>query len=195
MYFFEQLEKEAWDMRRLLAGKAQIKIAAIGSATAAALKEHGLFADIVPKIYNAGELGKTLAENISEYSAVTIFRAEEGSLELLPPLMETGVPVNDIALYRTEYEVSSLLRHKIEKMFQKEEIDAVTFTSASTVKGFVKAIKKRRTSKCVCRLYRRTNSGRSKEIRNEDSSRKTGGYGCNDREDCGMFRKCEFLKI
>ena len=26
-------------------------------------------------------------------------------------------------------------------MFQKEEIDAVTFTSASTVKGFVKAIK------------------------------------------------------
>ena len=85
-------------MRRLLAGKAQIKIAAIGSATAAALKEHGLFADIVPKIYNAGELGKTLAENISEYSAVTIFRAEEGSLELLPPLMETGVPVNDIAL-------------------------------------------------------------------------------------------------
>ena len=37
-----------------------------------ALKEHGLFADIVPKIYNAGELGKTLAENISEYSAVTI---------------------------------------------------------------------------------------------------------------------------
>ena len=126
--FFEQLEKEAWDMRRLLAGKAQIKIAAIGSATAAALKEHGLFADIVPKIYNAGEL-------------VTIFRAEEGSLELLPPLMETGVPVNDIALYRTEYEVSSLLRHKIEKMFQKEEIDAVTFTSASTVKGFVKAIK------------------------------------------------------
>ena len=139
--FFEQLEKEAWDMRRLLAGKAQIKIAAIGSATAAALKEHGLFADIVPKIYNAGELGKTLAENISEYSAVTIFRAEEGSLELLPPLMETGVPVNDIALYRTEYEVSSLLRHKIEKMFQKEEIDAVTFTSASTVKGFVKAIK------------------------------------------------------
>ena len=139
--FFEQLEKEAWDMRRLLAGKAQIKIAAIGSATAAALKEHGLFADIVPKIYNAGELGKTLAENISEYSAVSIFRAEEGSLELLPPLMETGVPVNDIALYRTEYEVSSLLRHKIEKMFQKEEIDAVTFTSASTVKGFVKAIK------------------------------------------------------
>ena len=139
--FFEQLEKEAWDMRRLFAGKAQIKIAAIGSATAAALKEHGLFADIVPKIYNAGELGKTLAENISEYSAVTIFRAEEGSLELLPPLMETGVPVNDIALYRTEYEVSSLLRHKIEKMFPKEEIDAVTFTSASTVKGFVKAIK------------------------------------------------------
>ena len=61
-------------MRRLFAGKAQIKIAAIGSATAAALKEHGLFADIVPKIYNAGELGKTLAENISEYSAVTIFR-------------------------------------------------------------------------------------------------------------------------
>ena len=36
--FFEQLEKEAWDMRRLFAGKAQIKIAAIGSATAAALK-------------------------------------------------------------------------------------------------------------------------------------------------------------
>lgn len=36
--FFEQLEKEAWDMRRLLAGKAQIKIAAIGSATAGCIK-------------------------------------------------------------------------------------------------------------------------------------------------------------
>ena len=139
--FFEQLEKEAWDLRRLFAGKTQIKIAAIGSATAAALKEHGLFADIVPKIYNAGELGKTLADNLSAHSSVTIFRAEEGSFELIPPLTESGAQVKDIPLYRTEYEVSSLLRHKIEKMFQKEEIDAVTFTSASTVKGFVEAMK------------------------------------------------------
>lgn len=139
--FFEQLEKEAWDLRRLFAGKTQIKIAAIGSATAAALKEHGLFADIVPKIYNAGELGKTLADNLSVHSSVTIFRVEEGSFELLPPLTESGAQVKDIPLYRTEYEVSSLLRHKIEKMFQKEEIDAATFTSASTVKGFVEAMK------------------------------------------------------
>ena len=86
-------------------------------------------------------MGKTLADNLSAHSLVTIFRAEEGSFELIPPLTESGAQVKDIPLYRTEYEVSSLLRHKIEKMFQKEEIDAVTFTSASTVKGFVEAMK------------------------------------------------------
>lgn len=134
--FFDGLRRRKTDIRKLLGGSAVIKVAAIGSATAAALEEAGIFADLVPEKYNAEELGRILAETAAKNSHITILRAEAGSPMLLPPLYKAGIWVEDVALYRTCTEGESRWKEKLTEMLKRGEIDAVAFTSASTVRGF-----------------------------------------------------------
>lgn len=113
-----------------------VKLAAIGSATANALGACGLAADLVPEIYNAAHLGAALAETAQ--GKILLLRAEIGSPALPEALAKAGVAYDDVAIYRTIYEnpCSQELRGGLEAgMF-----DYVTFTSASTVKGFVRAV-------------------------------------------------------
>lgn len=138
--FFEQLQQMRFDVRQLMKGTKEVKIAAIGSATAKRLAGYGLLADLVPDTYCAKHLGAELADATGADSAVTIVRAEKGSEELLPPLQKKGIKVEDIALYRTVYQAHEDIADKIKKMFLEGEIDAVTFTSASTVQGFAGTI-------------------------------------------------------
>lgn len=128
------------DLRTVLVGTEKVRIGAIGSATADALRGYGLIPDAVPETYSAEELGKELAEMSEPGEYVLIARAERGSENLLPPLTDKELVVDDIPLYRTVYEVNPLLREEVMRMLQNSEIDAVTFTSASTVQGFVRAM-------------------------------------------------------
>ena len=138
--FFEQMAELKIDLRKLFRCPADVKIAAIGSATEKELALYGLFADLVPNVYCAASLGTQLAETAKAGSRVTIVRAAAGSEELLPPLEEAGIKAVDIPLYETVYETHGQVREKIQKLFEDGEIDAVTFTSESTVKGFVNAV-------------------------------------------------------
>ena len=87
------------------------------------------------------ELGEKLAKEAVPESRIVIARAKEGSKELIPPLQQAGLEVEDIPIYETDYEVNEILNKEIQKVFEAGEIDAVTFTSASTVRGFVNGIK------------------------------------------------------
>ena len=138
--FFDQLMELGMDLRSLLARGAKVRIAAIGSGTAAALRKRGLIPDLVPRVYSAAALGETLAETAAEGSRITVARAEKGSEELLPPLLKAGLDVDDIPLYRTLYETHPLLKDRIRELLEQGRIDAVTFTSASTVRGFTGAL-------------------------------------------------------
>lgn len=138
--FFEQMGKHRLDMRNLFRGPAEIKVAAIGSATEKAVQAFGLQADLVPRVYCAAALGEELSKIAKPGSFVTILRAKEGSEELVPPLEQVGIRVEDIALYETKYQTHEHIREKITNLFDLGEIHAVTFTSASTVKGFVHAM-------------------------------------------------------
>ena len=138
--FFDTLKEMKMDLRSVLGGTGKVRIGAIGSATADALCGYGLIPDAVPGTYNAGELGKELAEMSEPGEYVLIARAEKGSPDLIPPLTDKGLLVDDIALYRTVYEINPLLKEEVMRMLQNGEIDAVTFTSASTVRGFVRAM-------------------------------------------------------
>ena len=139
--FFEQLVVLGMDMRSLMQFGSILKIAAIGSATAGELKKYGLCADVTPKVYNAKHLGEAIAKEAAPDSEIIIVRAKEGSKELIPPLEAAGLSVKDIATYETIYEVNEVLCESVAGAFAKGEIDAVTFTSASTVKGFVNGLK------------------------------------------------------
>ena len=137
--FFKQLLKMDMDVRMLAPKNCTLKIAAIGSATKRELKQYGLVADVTPAVFNARELGEAIAKVAAKDSEIIIARAKEGSKELVPPLLEAGFKVRDIATYETVYEVNEVLSEVVKNVFEKKEIDAVTFTSASTVKGFVNA--------------------------------------------------------
>ena len=138
--FFDQLMELGMDLRSLLVRGAEVRIAAIGSGTAAALGKRGLIPDLVPRVYSAAALGEALAETAAEGSRITVARAEKGSEELLPPLLKAGLDVDDIPLYRTLYETHPLLKDRIRELLQQGRSDAVTFTSASTVRGFTGAV-------------------------------------------------------
>lgn len=136
--FFEKLSKSGLDVRDILRGR--VRIGAIGRATAKKLREYGWRADLIPEEYCAEALGKALAKEAEAGSSVRIFRAEKGSEELLPPLHKKGLYVEDIPLYDTVHRIYGEERSRIKKAMQEGQINAVTFTSASTVKGFVEAM-------------------------------------------------------
>lgn len=113
-----------------------VKLAAIGPATSRALEAHGLTADLIPEVYDAAHMGGALAKAAS--GKVLLLRAEDGSPALTDALAEAGTACDDIAVYRTVYDNprSTQLREELEA----GRFDFVTFTSASTVKGFVSAV-------------------------------------------------------
>lgn len=121
--FFARLAAEGRDVRELGAAK----IAAIGPATAAALRERGLRPDLVPAVYDGVHLAEELA---GRGGSALLFRALDGSPELTETLRARGVDFSEVFLYRTE---------TLAAPFQPVNVDAVLFTSASTVRGFKKA--------------------------------------------------------
>ena len=111
-----------------------VKLAAIGPGTAKALAAHGLRADYVPEVYDAAHLG----EGLPATGKVLALRAEEGSPALTEALARRNIACDDVASYRTVYDNphSQELREAVEGT----EGLLVTFTSASTVKGFVSSV-------------------------------------------------------
>lgn len=114
-----------------------VKLAAIGPGTAKALAQYGLRADLVPEVYDAAHLGEVLARRAGA-EKVLILRAQEGSPQLTAALDQEGIAWEDIPVYTTRYDnpQSAQLRQALEA----GELDLVTFTSASTVKGFAASI-------------------------------------------------------
>lgn len=133
--FFEEMKKMEKDVRIL----GKIKIAVLGEGTRKKLKEHGLYADLIPNTYDGDSLGKALAQVVKPGENILIPRAEKGNQNLVSFLEEAGAIVEDIPTYRTVYEKSGLIDEK--KEFEKGSIDCAVFTSASTVKGFVEGTK------------------------------------------------------
>lgn len=136
--FFEQLKELKLDIRNVFGNQAVIKVAAIGMATEKALAEYGILADVTPQVYCARELGRILAREAKRDSYITVLRAKEGSEELLPPLYEAGLDVDDVPIYETFYESHGEIKEQIQTLLEDGGIQWVTFTSASTVEGFVR---------------------------------------------------------
>lgn len=131
--FFEHLRKIRFDLRRLGA----VRLAAIGPSTAGALEAHGLLPELVPGRSYAAALGAKLAGRAAG-ERVLIVRAKEGSPDLTRPLDAAGIAWDDVPLYETRYAHPDAGRAAA--LLDAGEIDFVAFTSASTVRGFVKTL-------------------------------------------------------
>jgi uroporphyrinogen III methyltransferase/synthase len=128
-FFFERLYAKGKDVRAL----AGTKVAAVGRATAQELRTRGLVPDVVPERFISVELLPLLAED-QRGVRTAVVRAEQGTDELLTELRRRGGEVDLAIAYRTiaaEYDLEEL-----RALIAHDAIDAVTFTSASTVEHF-----------------------------------------------------------
>jgi uroporphyrinogen III methyltransferase/synthase len=126
---FARLDAAGLDARAL----AGARVAAIGPGTAAALRAHGLTADVVPQRFVAEGLVEALAD--VPVRRALIARAAQARDVLPDALRERGAEVDVLALYETltdelsEAQLAAVAR-----------ADYITFTSSSTVHSFLSAV-------------------------------------------------------
>jgi uroporphyrinogen III methyltransferase/synthase len=125
---FERLTREGRDARSLAAAR----VAAIGPGTAAALREHGVIADVVPERFVAEALVEALAAVPVKRALVA--RAARARDVLPEALRQRGAEVDVLELYETVAEPLSDAQ-----LAAVERADYVSFTSSSTVRFFLEA--------------------------------------------------------
>ena len=129
--FFNLFFKRFNDMRDL--GGA--RIAAVGPATAAKLRELHLQVDLMPE----EAVGRRIAEAFAKFETVEnlkmcLLRAEDAGQDLPQALEELGAIVDDIAVYKTVAETDDPAGAGADLL--ERGADWVTFTSSSTVEHF-----------------------------------------------------------
>ncbi len=132
----ERFEQRGLDARHL----AGLKIAAIGEATAAALQDFGVRADLMPPPAAQSSVG--LLEvwpdrdpELDPIGRVFLPRADIATEKLVAGLEDLGWEVDDITAYRTVRAAPPAA--EIREAIKTGGFDAVVFTSSSTVRNLV----------------------------------------------------------
>lgn len=126
-YFFDRLLKAGKDSRALCG----VKIAAIGSATAEALKGYGITADLIPSAYKAEELADALAADTKAGDKLLLARAKVARNVLPERLRALGAQVDVVTAYETVADCQN--KDELLEALESGEASLVTFTSSSTV--------------------------------------------------------------
>ena len=116
------------------AAVARRRVAAIGPATADALAEHGVRVQVVPDEYRAEALVERLRPLVAPGDRVLLPRAKETRDVLVVELKRLGAIVAEVPAYQTRRVDDGVGR--LREAFAARAIDAVTFTSSSTVRNF-----------------------------------------------------------
>jgi uroporphyrinogen III methyltransferase/synthase len=128
--FFQRLFDKGLDGRAL--GGA--KLAAIGPATAQALRERGLVADVVPARFQAEDLAAALLPQIAPGSRVLLARAQVAR-EVLPEILaQAGVQVDVAPVYQARQPAG--IPAEALPFIDSGRIDLLTFASSATVHNF-----------------------------------------------------------
>jgi uroporphyrinogen III methyltransferase/synthase len=128
---FEAMAEQGRDARAL----ASATVAAIGPGTAAALREHGVIADVVGERAVAESLVEALAPVAVEGRPALVARAEAARDVLPDALRERGAKVDVVALYETVAEPPDPAA-----VAAVRGADYLTFTSSSTVRNLLGAL-------------------------------------------------------
>ena len=129
-YFWKQLDEIGLDAR-ILAG---MEVAAIGPATADALRERGIKPDFVPEKYVAEHVVQGLLAKGVQGKNVLIPRARVAREVLPEELARAGCKVHVLPIYETRLAQSDA--DEVREAMRAGKINYVTFTSSSTVDNF-----------------------------------------------------------
>ena len=127
--FWERLEAQGLDARALYG----LQVAAIGPATAQAVRSHGIAPDFVPEAYIAESVAEGLIGLGMDGKKVLLPRAREAREVLPEELRKAGAQVDVLPVYET---VPAAHRDEVLQRLEAGTLDAVTFGSSSTVDNF-----------------------------------------------------------
>jgi uroporphyrinogen-III synthase len=137
---FARLQKLGYDTRSF----GDVRIAAIGPATAVEIARYGVTVDLVPAEYIAEGIAVALLDDARKFGEslkgkkVLLARAAEARNTLVTELQQAGASVEVVAAYRTvgvTYEDER--GREIVHLLEAQQLDILTFTSSSTVRNFM----------------------------------------------------------
>ena len=134
--FFQRLFEKGRDVRAL----AGVKLAAIGPATALALKERNLLADVVPARFVAEDLAQALLPRIAPGSRVLLARAAQAREVLPETLAQAGIQVDVAPVYQIRKPKD--IPEEARPFIESGQIDILTFASSATVHNFAALVGK-----------------------------------------------------
>lgn len=138
-FFFDRLHALGMDSRAL----AVVKLAAIGSATANQIARHGIATDLVPSQYRGEAVVREMLEAGAESGErVLLARAKEARNAIPDLLTQAGLTVETVPLYETVPSTAPQTLQSLDRILAGE-VDAVTFTSSSTVRNFCRLLENR----------------------------------------------------
>jgi len=130
----------AWFLRRVrerrgdLRGLAGVRICAVGPKTRSAIEGEGLAVEFQPSVYRAEGLIAEAGEGAWRGRRVLFPRAAEGRDVIPDEMRRVGAALDLVTVYRTAPSVAG--RARLRELLAAGTLDAVTFTSGSTVKSF-----------------------------------------------------------
>ncbi len=137
---FERMSSLGYDALSI----GNVRVAAIGPATAATLEQHGVRADLVPGEYIAEGVAAALIDDarlrgeLLEGKKVLLARAAEARNVLVTELQQAGAVVDVVAVYRTIGVPNDDERgREVLRMLEAQQLEILTFTSSSTVRNFM----------------------------------------------------------
>jgi len=129
--FFSRLEK--WRSADL----SGLRVAAIGPATRDVIEREGLRVQVMPREYVAESVVRALCRKVRG-KRVLLVRAKVARDVIPRELRKAGARVDVVEAYQTVVPKNSGARLKALVADPKRRPDAITFTSSSTVRNFVK---------------------------------------------------------
>jgi uroporphyrinogen-III synthase len=132
-YFFQLYEKLN-DEQPVILGR----FAVVGEKTKRALAKKGYTASLIPEEYVAEGLVKAFQDYDIQEENILYIRGNL-SRDVIPfHLGEQGANVTKLTVYET---ICPVKRQELIEVFKKHVVDAITFTSPSTIKHFVHLLK------------------------------------------------------
>lgn len=121
------------------------RVAVVGDSTAAALSERGIQPDLVPDTFTTEALGDAFPNGKGK---VLLARADLATDALEQALRSKGWEPQRVDAYRVRS--ATALPEPVRRVIEANEVDAVTFTSPSTVDGYVSLAIAARRPPAVC---------------------------------------------
>ncbi len=132
---WDALRATGRDMRALSA----LRVACVGGSTRDALLARGVVADVVPTRFVAEAVLGAMAARHDVRGSRVLYVAAEGARDALPDgLRALGCTVGVVRAYRTVPDGSGA--DALAAQLRSGGVDAVTFASASAVRGYVEAV-------------------------------------------------------